>query len=148
MTELPLVSIGIPTYNRANLLGRAIESVLAQDYPNLELLICDNASTDNTRQVCEAYVAQHPKLRYIRQPKNEGATGNFRAAFENTRGEFFAWLGDDDWMDRSYVARCAAGGCAGWCYSKLRGRSARAGYFSGDSSGGLCRGRCAVGVVQ
>ena len=103
----PLISIGIPTYNRGKLLRRAIESAMGQDYLNLEILISDNVSTDDTPAVCAAYTARDPRVRYIRQQENRGATGNFRAAFENTRGEFFVWLGDDDWFDPTYVRRCA-----------------------------------------
>jgi glycosyltransferase domain-containing protein len=107
MAQFPLISIGIPTYNRAKLLPRAIESALAQDYPNIEVLISDNGSTDDTAMVCADFTRRDPRVRYIRQKENLGATGNFKAALENTSGSFFMWLGDDDWMDPSYLSKCA-----------------------------------------
>jgi glycosyltransferase involved in cell wall biosynthesis len=99
----PLVSIGIPTYNRERLIGRAIESALHQDYLNIEIVISDNASTDSTPEVCRRYAQTQPNVRYVRQPRNLGATRNFDAVLEQTSGQYFMWLGDDDWLDPNYV---------------------------------------------
>ena len=104
--ELPRVVIGIPTFNRATSLARAIESALAQDYPDLAVLISDNASTDATREVCAAFVAADPRVAVTRQQSNVGATKNFRSVFESASGELFMWLADDDWLDAGYVRRC------------------------------------------
>ena len=102
----PLVSIGIPTYNRAHVLRRAVESALAQDYANLELVISDNASVDGTEAVCREFCARDNRVRYIRQEKNRGPVANFDEVLNQSRGEFFMWLSDDDWLDRSYVSQC------------------------------------------
>lgn len=103
----PLVSIGIPTYNRSTDLGRAIRSALAQEYRNLEVVVCDNASTDGTEALCRELAAHEPRIRYLRQATNEGPGPNFRRALAESRGELFMWLGDDDWIDPSYVSHCA-----------------------------------------
>lgn len=108
MNDFPLVSIGMPTYNRASVLSRAIESALAQDYPNLELVISNNASTDETEAICEEFARRDGRVRYLRQEKNLGATGNFVEALNQSRGEFFIWLADDDWLDASYVSACVS----------------------------------------
>ncbi|MDQ6740106.1 MAG: glycosyltransferase, partial [Actinomycetota bacterium] len=100
------MSIGLPTYNRAALLPRAVESALAQDYTNLELIISDNASTDGTPAVCVAYAGRDRRVRYIRQPVNNGAMANFNAVLAAARGSYFMWLADDDWLDRAYIAKC------------------------------------------
>jgi glycosyltransferase involved in cell wall biosynthesis len=105
--ELPLVSVGLPTYNRARSLRRAIESVLAQDYPNLELIISDNGSPDDTQAVCGEYRARDSRVRYFRHGVNRGVNANFKRALAESRGEFFMWLADDDWLDPTYVSRCA-----------------------------------------
>lgn len=103
----PKVSIGIPTYNRADLLRRSIESALGQDYPNIEVLISDNASTDNTPDICRSYVNTcGSRIKHVRQSVNLGATANFSKVLEMASGEFFMWLGDDDWIDSSYVKSC------------------------------------------
>ncbi|MGI9179355.1 MAG: glycosyltransferase family 2 protein [Longimicrobiaceae bacterium] len=102
----PRVSVGLPTFNRVESLRTAIESVLAQDYPDLELVISDNASTDGTQQLCEAFARSDRRVRYFRQPQNRGATANFQEVLDRARGEFFMWLADDDWIDPSYISTC------------------------------------------
>jgi glycosyltransferase involved in cell wall biosynthesis len=104
--NLPLVTIGIPTYNRASLLKRTLESVLNQDYENLEVVVSDNASTDETESVCRYYSNRDARLKYIQQSTNRGATANFTEVLENASGQFFMWLGDDDWIDPGYISSC------------------------------------------
>ena len=106
MKQLPLVSVGLPTYNRAPQLARAIESVLSQTYRQLELIVSDNASTDDTQSLCEELSLQDERLRYIRQPTNQGSYRNFMEVLEQAGGQIFMWLGDDDWLDQSYLSRC------------------------------------------
>jgi glycosyltransferase involved in cell wall biosynthesis len=101
-----LVSIGVPTFNRADLLPRTLESALAQTWPNLEIFVCDNASTDGTEALCRRYAAADPRIRYLRHARNGGGTFNFRHALEQARGEFFMWLADDDWIEPDYVRAC------------------------------------------
>ena len=103
-----MVSIGIPTYNRASSLRRAIESVLAQDYSNLELVISDNASTDQTAILCEEYASRDNRVRYLRQQVNRGAQNNFATVLERAVGQYFMWLGDDDWLGTSYLSKCVS----------------------------------------
>jgi glycosyltransferase involved in cell wall biosynthesis len=105
MTE-PLVGVGIPTYNRASKLTRAVESVLAQTHRNLELVISDNASGDATEKVGRAFCEQDSRVRYLRSPVNRGPTANFNTLFGELRGDYLMLLSDDDWLDESYVASC------------------------------------------
>ena len=106
MNNSCLVSIGLPSFNRAQDLKHAIESVLTQSYTNLEIIISDNASTDDTQQLCEEFAAQDKRIRYIRQAVNRGPAANFATVLDGARGEFFMWLGDDDWIDQDYVREC------------------------------------------
>lgn len=105
MNGCPLVSIGIPTFNREKFIGRAIESALCQDYRNLEIIISDNASTDGTMRICQMYSLRDSRIKYYRQIENIGATSNFRDVLKNATGSLFMWLGDDDWLDRLYVSQ-------------------------------------------
>lgn len=105
--SLPLVSVGIPTYNRKEMLLRAVESVLAQDYPNLEVVISDNASTDGTQALCEQLCQRDGRVRYIKQPVNIGANANFAEVFTQSQGDLYMVLGDDDWLNSNYVSHCA-----------------------------------------
>lgn len=109
MTESAFVSIGLPTYNRVSSLKRAVASVLAQEHAHWELVISDNASSDETESFCRDLCARDSRVRFIRQPKNLGPTANFQTVLEHARGEFFMWLSDDDWLDPSYLTRCVRG---------------------------------------
>jgi glycosyltransferase involved in cell wall biosynthesis len=102
----PLVSVGLPTFNRSTSLGRAIQSVLEQHYSNIELIISDNASTDGTQALCEDFLAKDKRIRYVRQSLNMGMTANFRAALAHATGDYFMWLSDDDSLEPSYISRC------------------------------------------
>lgn len=104
----PLVSIGIPTYQRAATLARALESALAQTHPRLEVLISDNASSDGTEALCLAAAARDPRVSYLRQEHNQGPTANFNELFAACRGDYVMMLADDDWLDPEYVAECLA----------------------------------------
>jgi glycosyltransferase involved in cell wall biosynthesis len=106
--DLPLVVIGIPTYNRCERLRRSIDSALAQTYPNVQVLVSDNASPDATETLCRDYMARDPRVRYWRQPVNVGATGNFNTVFAQADAPLFMWLADDDWVPPEFVARCVA----------------------------------------
>ncbi|HXZ86395.1 MAG TPA: glycosyltransferase family 2 protein [Myxococcota bacterium] len=102
----PRVSIGLPVYNGEDHVAEAIESVLAQTYRDLELVICDNASTDRTEEICRELAASDARIRFHRNAENLGATGNFRRTFELARGEYFNWLSHDDILGAKYVERC------------------------------------------
>ena len=94
--EYPKVSIMIPTYNRAHFLAEAIESALMQDYPNLEVIVSDNASTDNTRECVQRYLTD-PRFRYYRNDENLGSSANYeRLLYEYAAGVYGQYLTDDD----------------------------------------------------
>ena len=109
MTRQPsLVSISIPTYNRCELLERAVRSCLDQDHQRLEVVVVDNASTDGTESLMARLVAADPRVRYVRNPTNVGPTANFNLARAEARGDHLMWLGDDDWLEPNYVSACLA----------------------------------------
>ncbi len=104
--SLPLVSIGIPTFNRASQLEGALASAAAQTYPQLEIVISDNASTDATPELCARWAERDRRIRYRRSPENRGPIANFRQVLEAATGDYFLWLGDDDWLEAHYVEHC------------------------------------------
>ncbi len=106
--SLPLVSVGLPTLNGASSLTTALKSVLQQTYPNIQLIISDNASTDETQSICEKFSKDDQRVTYIRQKANLGAANNFAEVLRCSTGEFFMWLGDDDWIDASYISECVS----------------------------------------
>ena len=102
------VTIGIPTRNRAALLGRALESALAQQGVEVEVVVSDNASTDGTRALCEAMAAADGRLKVLRHGVDIGPERNFQSVLDAASGAMFMWLADDDWIDPGYVAACVA----------------------------------------
>jgi glycosyltransferase involved in cell wall biosynthesis len=103
----PLISIVIPTYNRADTITRAIESVTAQDYPNLEIVLVDDGSSDNTESVIANLDA--PGLRIIRHAENRGANAARNTGVREARGEFVAFQDSDDfWEPRKLSVQVAA----------------------------------------
>ncbi len=106
--SLPLVSIGLPVYNGMPYVKRAIESLLLQTYPHVEIVITDNPSTDDTQKICEEYARKDKRVRYIRHPKNIGAYENYNSALQAARGKYFGWISYDDFVAPEYVEKCAA----------------------------------------
>ena len=107
MTEhIPLVSIGLPVYNGERYLAEAIESLLAQDYQNMEIIICDNASIDTTPQICQQFQQQDSRIQYFQNKTNIGASNNFNRTFTLAKGEFFMWAAYDDLWDQTYIRKC------------------------------------------
>jgi len=94
--KIPAVSIGMPVYNGERFLREALESLLNQTYRDFELIISDNASTDSTSAICAEYAARDPRIRYIRQSENIGASANFRFVFNESLGRYFMWAAHDD----------------------------------------------------
>jgi len=94
MTVPRRVSIGIPTINRSGLALRAIRSALAQTYPDVEVIVSDDASTDDT--VARVQEIRDPRLVFVEQKQRLGLVGNFDFCLRHATGEFFLLLGDDD----------------------------------------------------
>lgn len=92
----PLVSVIITTHNRGDLLPRAVESVLAQTYNNLEIIIVDDGSTDNTEQLVNSYMQKHEQIKYIKHEKALGGNAARNSGIRAASGEFVAGLDDDD----------------------------------------------------
>lgn len=95
----PLVSVAIITYNQKNYLRECIESVLEQDYPNIEIVVADDGSDDGTRDLLLDYERKHPEKFVLRlSEKNRGITVNSNAAHFACSGTYVAWMGGDDLM--------------------------------------------------
>jgi glycosyltransferase involved in cell wall biosynthesis len=93
----PTVSVVIPTYNRAHLIGRSIRSVLSQTYQDFEIIVVDDASTDNTEEVLRSL--GNERIRYIRQEQNKGANAARNTGIKAGRGKYIAFQDSDDiWL--------------------------------------------------
>src|SRR6185503_111739 len=92
MNETPLVSIVIPAYNLGHYVGATIDSVLAQDYPRVELIVIDDGSKDDTREVLARYTG---RMRWESQP-NAGQVAAMNRGWGMASGEILSWIGADD----------------------------------------------------
>lgn len=100
----PLVTVGIPTFNRPTSLQRVLNCICQQTYTNLEIIVSDNASPgEETKRVVEDCMAQDGRIRYFCQLSNLGSNSNFQFVLNTASGEFFLWMSDDDWRDKSYI---------------------------------------------
>ncbi len=102
----PLISIGLPVYDGEKYLRKALAALLAQDYSHFELIISDNNSKDGTEAICREFAAQDLRVRYIRQPQNQGPLWNFEFVLQQGRGEYFMWAAHDDLWEPSYIRKC------------------------------------------
>lgn len=106
MVQEPLVSVCIPTYNRARKLKRAVEKLMVCSYKNLEIIISDDASSDDTQNVCSALAGSDGRIKYFRQAENIGPTMNYEFTNAKVTGKYFLWLSDDDYLDYDYIMTC------------------------------------------
>lgn len=100
---MPHVTVTIPVYNRAHLVGRTIESVLNQDFDDWDLLLVDDGSTDNTVEVVQEYCQRHDRLRLEVNPKNLGLTRNWNRCLDLATGPLVQVLQSDDLIDPDYL---------------------------------------------
>lgn len=100
------VGIGLPVRNGSRYIEQAVRSVLAQDHESLQLLISDNASTDDTIAICERLAGSDPRLRLEPLAVNIGAAGNFNRVFDRSEGQYFAWAAHDDRYHPAFLSTC------------------------------------------
>ncbi|MEZ4772845.1 MAG: glycosyltransferase [Bacteroidia bacterium] len=95
-SQSPLVSIGIPAYNSGDRIETALNSIARQQYPNIELIISNDASTDHTDEVCRKWAEKDSRIKYFYQEKNLGLAANFEFVLHQATGKYFMWMADDD----------------------------------------------------
>jgi GT2 family glycosyltransferase len=106
MHKHPRVSIGMPVYNGGTLLSLAINSLVAQEFADFELIITDNASTDTTEAVCREFAARDPRITYIRRDKNYGANNNSVTAYKRSTGDYYMFTSHDDMWHPRFISEC------------------------------------------
>lgn len=104
----PKVVALVPAWSASAFISETLDALAAQSCPNLEILVSDDASPDETAAICERYAARDARFRVIRQPRNLGWTGNVNALLRDARGDYFLFAGHDDLLEPSYVERCVA----------------------------------------
>lgn len=104
--EAPVVTIGMPVYNGARYIEEALQSILSQTYRDFELLISDNASTDETEAICRRYADEDPRIQYFRNERNLGAAANYNRVIHLARGRYFRHAAHDDILAPTNIERC------------------------------------------
>lgn len=106
VNDCPLVSIGMPVFNEQRFIRSALASLTAQEYPNLELIISDNASIDGTGEIAREFSNQYPWIRYHRFETNQGPAVNFKYVLDQAIGKYFLWAGGHDLWSANYISAC------------------------------------------
>lgn len=108
MITTPKVTIGLPIYNAAKYLRKALDSLLGQTFADFELIISDNASEDETESICCEYAGRDSRIVYHRHESNTGAICNYNYGVARARGEYFKWAAHDDLHDATYLEKCVS----------------------------------------
>jgi len=106
MYSTPLVSVGLFVYNGERFIEETLRSILNQTFTDFELIISDNASTDRTGEIAEAYAKRDDRIRYYRSEKNMGAGWNVRRVYELATGKYFKQSAADDLLEPDFLQRC------------------------------------------
>lgn len=104
----PRVVALVPAWNASAFITETLDYLAAQRCPNLEILVSDDASSDDTAAICERYAARDPRFRVIRQSRNLSWTGNVNALLREARGDYFLFAFQDDLLEPEYIERCVA----------------------------------------
>ncbi len=105
MVSNPLVSIGVPVYNDSAWLRNSLEHLLNQDYPRLEIILADDGSTDDSREICREYAGRDSRIRLFKNKHNLKALGNCKFVFDASSGDYFAWGSGHDYFHKSFVSK-------------------------------------------
>jgi glycosyltransferase involved in cell wall biosynthesis len=108
MSMVPRLSVGLPVYNSSAYVAESIEAILGQTFEDFELIISDNASTDDTGDICRRYAEQDSRIRYFRQPENVGLAPNHNFCVRKAGGALFKWAAGDDLYARDLLEKCVA----------------------------------------
>jgi len=102
----PTITVGLPVRNGARYLRTTLDAILSQRFRDFELVVADNASTDDTPQICEQYAKQDRRIRLIRHEENIGAARNHNLLVRLARGTYFKWAAHDDLIRPQFLERC------------------------------------------
>lgn len=105
MSEKPLVSVCIPTFNREKIIAHTLESVINQSYKNIEIIISDNCSTDGTFEILKKYSEKDTRIKLFKMNENKGPVENWKNCFVNSSGQFIKYLWSDDYIDTDFIEK-------------------------------------------
>ncbi|HFI0238029.1 TPA: glycosyltransferase family 2 protein [Streptococcus suis] len=103
--ERPLISVIVPIYNAENYLTQCLDSIIGQTYQNLEIILIDDASTDNSPTICQDYQARDSRIRLIRKAENQGVSDSRNLGLHNASGDFVTFVDSDDYLNLDMIER-------------------------------------------
>lgn len=103
--NFPKVSVILTTYNREYFFTESIESILDQDYPNLEIIVSDDGSEDNTFSIASEYAKDNPHIKVVRNARTRGSAGNRNNGLDYASGELLLLLDDDDLLFKEAISQ-------------------------------------------
>jgi glycosyltransferase involved in cell wall biosynthesis len=106
LERAPLITVGLPVYNGLPYLGQALESLCRQDLQDVEIIVCDNASSDGTGDLVRDLAVRDRRIKYVRNPRNLGSSNNHNKVFSLARGRYFRWAASDDFVSTGALSRC------------------------------------------
>jgi len=101
----PKITIGLPSYNGANTIQRAIDSLVNQTYSNFELIISDDDSSDSTSEICQKYKLTDKRIKFIKNKDRKGWINNFIYLLDQAQTEYFMWAAQDDYWDPKFIEK-------------------------------------------
>jgi glycosyltransferase involved in cell wall biosynthesis len=104
MDSFPLISVGVPIFNAEKTIARTLSSLLNQDYPNLEIIVSDNCSTDESMKICKSFEISSDRIKIVSQFENIGPIRNFEYVLQHARGEYFMWCAGDDSLSPTSIS--------------------------------------------
>jgi len=100
----PLVNIAMPVYNGEKWLEQAISTLIKQSYENVEIIIADDCSSDDSQKICEQYASRYSQISFIKNETNLGAQGNFRKILNLCSGRYVTFASQDDYWDENFIS--------------------------------------------
>lgn len=104
----PLVSVGLPIYNEERFIRATLSALVNQSYPNLEIIVSNNASTDNTAEICKQYAEQNSVIKLFENEQNLGVSENSRIVLRKSTGKYFMWASGHDLWDAKFIESAVA----------------------------------------
>ena len=101
---VPLVSIALPVYNGEKWLEQAISTLIKQSYENVEIIIADDCSSDNSQKICEQYASKYSQITFIKNETNLGAQDNFQKILHLCSGKYIIYASQDDYWDENFIS--------------------------------------------
>ena len=103
---MKLVNIGIPALNEERFLSQTLDSLLAQNYSNFEIIVCDNVSTDKTGEIAQGYAEKDSRIKYFKNKERLSGPENWNKVFQLASSQYFMWAGGHDLYDKSFISSC------------------------------------------